>query len=113
MPNGISNRVWQIVHGLDEDRFDFAQNTQCACKRLAVSRYNARFASGINFGKQQYISRGQHLDKIHEQVAGARITMRLKCEHQTPAGKCPARSSNGRGHFHWMMAVVIYEREAD
>ncbi len=71
-----------------------------------------RFARGIDLGQQQHVGAGQHLHEILEQVARARVAVRLEGEHQAAARKGDARRLQRRRHLRRVMAVVVDQREA-
>ncbi len=50
-------------------------------------------------------------DEVLEQVAGARVAVRLEREHQPPAGKARARRRDRRRHLDRVVAVVVDQRE--
>ena len=81
-----------------------------ARQRAAVGRDDRRLARRIDLGQHQRIDRRQHAHEILEQVARARIAMRLEREHQPAAGKARAHRGQRRGHLDRMVAVVVDQR---
>ena len=58
----------------------------------------------------QRVGRRQHLDEVLEQVARARVAMRLEREHEPAPGKAAAHGRDRRRHLGRVMAVVVDQR---
>ena len=87
------------------------RDTQRARQRASVGGDDRRLAGGIDLREEQRVDRRQHADEILEQVARARVAMRLEGEHQPSSGKASARRGERRRHLRRMMAVVVDQRE--
>ena len=71
----------ELRHG----RLDSTVRADRATDRLAVGTRDRRFAGGIHLGHDQSIDVRQHASEVIEQVARARISMRLECEQDATA----------------------------
>ena len=58
-------------------------------QRASVGRDDRRFARGIDVGQHQHVRCRQHLHEVLEQVACARVAVRLECQHEPASGKLP------------------------
>ena len=96
---------------LDEDRLDLAGDAHRARERAAVGGDDRRLARRIDLGEHQRVDGGEHAHEILEQVARARVAVRLEGEHQAPAGKGAARRRERRRHLGRVVAVVVDQRE--
>ena len=105
-----ADRGRQLRDGFDEHRLDLARDPDGTCERAAVRGDDRRFACRIDFGEHQRIGRRQHADEVLEQVASARVAMRLEREHEPPAGKAAAHGRDRRRHLGRVVAVVVDQR---
>ena len=107
----VENGLRQFRHVLDENRLDLARHPHRARQRAPVGGHDRRFAGGVDFGQQQGVDAGQHLDEVLEQVAGAGVAVRLECQHQAPLREGAARGGDGGRHFHRVVAVIVDQGE--
>ncbi len=105
-----ANRGRQIRDVFDEHRLHLAGDTNRSGKRAAVRRHDRRFAGRVDVGEHQRVGRRQHFHEILEQVARARVAMRLKHKHEAAPGKAAARGVDRRRHLGRVMAVVVDQR---
>ena len=87
-----------------------ATRTARASARPSAATIGASPA-GIDVGQHQHVDGRQHAHEILEQVARARVAMRLEREHEAPAGEAAARRFDRRRHLGGMVAVVVDQRE--
>ncbi len=104
MPRGKS------ATALDENGLDLAGHAHRARERAPVRRDDRRFAGRIDVGQHERIDGREHLDEVLEQIARARVAMRLEREDEPPPGKASARGSDRRGHLDRVMTVVVDQR---
>ena len=77
LQHGFDNLV-EPVEGFDEYRVDLAAAANGTRQRAAVGILDMALAGRVNLEQNQLIDLGQYLGKILEQVARARITVRLE-----------------------------------
>ena len=65
-----------------------------ARERAAVGGDDRRLARGIDVGQHQRVDGRQHLHEILEQIARARVAVRLEREHEAPPGKAPRAAAS-------------------
>ena len=87
IPRDIANGRRDVADGLDEHRLDAPGDANRARQCAAVGGDDRRFAGGVDVGEHQRIRRRQDADEILEQVARARVAMRLERQHDAPPGK--------------------------
>ena len=83
-----------------------------AAERPAVGAGDRRLARRIDLGDQQRVGRRQHLREVVEQVAGARVAVRLEHQHQAALRPGLAHGLERRGDLGRVVAVVVDERDA-
>ena len=82
-----------------------------AADGAAVGGGNRRLAGGVHLGHQQRVAGGQHGGEIVEQVARARVAMRLERQHHAAPGVALADRVERRGDFRRVMPVVVDDRD--
>ena len=102
----------KVSHVLDEYGFHLARHAQGAHEGAAIGGDNRFFTCGIHLAQQHHIGLAEYLDEILEAVARAAVAVRLECQHQPPARVGAACRSNGGGHFHRMVAVIVDHEKA-
>ena len=105
-----AQRLVERFHFLDEHRLHLAARAHGAADRAPVGRRDRRFACRVHLGHEQRVARGQHGGEIIEQVARARVAMRLEREHHAPARVTLADGIERRRDFGRVMPVVIDDR---
>src|SRR5262249_30718774 len=107
-----ADRLRQLGDVLDEDRLDAAGDAQRPGERAAVGGDDRRLARRVYLGEKQRVGGGQHSYEVLEEIARARVAVRLEGEHDAPTGEGAARRVERRRHFRGMVAVVVDQREA-
>ena len=79
---------------------------------FAVGAGDRRLAGGVHLVDDERVGVGEHLRELVEQVARARVAMRLEGEHDAAAGPALAGGLDRRGDLGRVMAVVVDERDA-
>jgi hypothetical protein len=96
----------------DEHRLDAAAGAHRAADRPAVGAADRLLAGGIDLGHEQHVDRRQHLGEVVQQVAGARVAVRLEREHDAPPRPALADRLERRGDLGRVMTVVVDQRDA-
>ena len=92
-----------------EDGLDSSQLPNGARQRVSVSRGNRGLSGGIDLGQYKNVRRGEHLDEIIKEVAGAAESMRLKHKHHATIGIGTTHRLQGGTNLGRMVAIVIHE----
>ncbi len=102
----------QLAHVLDEYRLEPAAPAHRAADRAPVGIRDRLLARRVDLGHEQRVGRRQRAAEVVDQVACARVAVRLEREHQPPARPGLAHGVHRRLDLGRVMAVVVDQRHA-
>ena len=108
----VAHRLGDVADLVDEQRLDVAADADRARQRTAVGGDDRRLAGRVDVGQHERVDGRQHAREILEQVARARVAVRLEREHEAPAREAAARRVEHRGDLGRMVAVVVDQRRS-
>ena len=76
--------VGQRLQGVDEHRLDAAARAHRAAQGAPVGAGDGRLAGRVDLEHQQHVDVAERRGEVLEEVAGARVAMRLERQHQAP-----------------------------
>ncbi len=97
---------------LDEHRIDLAARAHRARERAAVGVRDRRFAGRIDLGQHEHVGFGEHVREVVEQIARARVAMRLERDDEPLLRPAVARGREHGRELARMMTVVVDEHRA-
>ncbi len=103
--------IRQFVERLEQHGLHATPRADRATERFAVRAGDRGFAGRIHLGDDERVGIRQHLRELVEQVARARVAMRLEDQHDTTVRPALARGLDGRRDLGRMMAVVVHDRD--
>ena len=112
---GLEHGAERFIERLDlfhENGLDLAARAHGAADGAAISGRDRLFACGIDLGDQQRVTAGEHGRDVVEQVARARVAMRLESQHQAAAGVALADGVERGSDLGGMVSVVVDDADA-
>ena len=89
----------EVLDLLDEHGLDLAAAAHGAADGAAVGAGDRRFARGVHLGDEQHVRGGERLAEVVDEIAHARVAMRLEREHEAAAADSPGAALRASRRF--------------
>ena len=99
----------EVVERFDENRLHRAAGPDRAGYRTPVGTGDRRLTRGVDIEQHQHVRFGQYLREIVQEIAGARVAVRLEHEDDAALRITGFRGREGCRDLRRVVPVIVYE----